>query len=114
MNDIVYNIDGITDAEGHTWVFFLNVCCAVVFPTIPSSTFLPNCCQSQFAVASGVTPDAIMCSVEFPPKGLLGVGYSRASSVFAMSISCRAFETSLCWSFVVYDTSVSSCIAQFT
>ena len=92
--------------------FFLNLYCSVVFLIIPSSIFMPTCCaQSQFTVASAVIPEAILFSVEFPPKGLLGVRYSRTSSVSAMSLSCRAFETSLCWSIVVYDTLVSSCTA---
>ena len=69
INDFVSNIDGIAVAEGAYLVFFLNVCCAVVFPTIPSSTFLPTCCaQSQFTVASAVIPKVILCSVDFPPN----------------------------------------------
>ena len=92
MNDFVYTIDGIAVAEGAYLVFFLEcvLCCG--FPAIASSTFPPTCCaQSQFTVASPVVPEVILCSIEFPPKGLLGVRYSRISSVSAMPLSCRAF-----------------------
>ena len=97
--------------EGAYLVFSLE--CVLFYH--PSRTFPPSCCaQSQFTVTSAVISEVILCSVEFTPKGLLGVRYLRTSSVSAMSLSCRAFETSVCYSLVVHDTSVTSCIAQFT
>ena len=60
MNDFVSNIDGIAVAEG-AYLIFIFLCYAVIFPTIPSSTFpSTGCAESQFTVVSAVLPEAIL------------------------------------------------------
>ena len=112
MNTFLFDLYGTFLAVSTYLILFLERVLCHFLPTIPINIFSPaSQAQSALHALFSSTAVTMLPRLGFSWKGLLGVRYSSNVAVSSASFSCLNAEQSLCYSLVVYDALVSSCMA---